>query len=85
MSLLPLSWPSSPHVARRSLLFGASASGLVAGARLGRAQVPAPTLDHTIRIAPLALEIGPGKVIRTTGYNGTVPGPAARVLGRVAA
>jgi FtsP/CotA-like multicopper oxidase with cupredoxin domain len=33
-----------------------------------------------VRIAPLALEIAPGKVIRTTAYNGSVPGPALRLL-----
>ncbi|MGZ5910019.1 MAG: multicopper oxidase family protein, partial [Reyranella sp.] len=28
---------------------------------------------------PVALEIAPGKVIKTTGYNGTVPGPVLRL------
>lgn len=32
----------------------------------------------TLRIAPVSLEIGPGKVIKTVGYNGTVPGPVLR-------
>jgi FtsP/CotA-like multicopper oxidase with cupredoxin domain len=36
-------------------------------------------VDHTIRIAPLSLEIAPNNVIRTTGYNGSVPGPALRL------
>ncbi len=35
---------------------------------------PAPA-DHTIRIAPVSPEIAPGKIIKTTGYNGAVPGP----------
>jgi FtsP/CotA-like multicopper oxidase with cupredoxin domain len=35
--------------------------------------------DHTIRIAPVSLEIAPGKMIETTGYNGTVPGPVLRL------
>ena len=39
----------------------------------------APRADHTIRIAPISLEIGPNKVIQTTGYNGTVPGPPLRL------
>jgi FtsP/CotA-like multicopper oxidase with cupredoxin domain len=45
------------------------------------AQTPTPAvgIDHTIRIAPIALEIAPNKVIRTTGYNGSVPGPALRL------
>jgi FtsP/CotA-like multicopper oxidase with cupredoxin domain len=32
----------------------------------------------TLRIAPITLEIGPGKTIRTVGYNGSVPGPVLR-------
>ncbi len=35
--------------------------------------------DHTIRIAPVALEIAPGKIVKTTAYNGTVPGPPLRL------
>jgi FtsP/CotA-like multicopper oxidase with cupredoxin domain len=31
-----------------------------------------------LRIAPVSLEIGPGKIIKTTGYNGSVPGPILR-------
>jgi FtsP/CotA-like multicopper oxidase with cupredoxin domain len=34
--------------------------------------------DITLRIAPVALDIGPGKTIKTVGYNGSVPGPAVR-------
>lgn len=34
--------------------------------------------DFTLRIAPVSLEVQPGKVIRTTGYNGSVPGPLIR-------
>jgi FtsP/CotA-like multicopper oxidase with cupredoxin domain len=40
---------------------------------------PAAAVDHTIRIAPVSLEIAPGKVIKTTAYNGTVPGPTLRL------
>jgi FtsP/CotA-like multicopper oxidase with cupredoxin domain len=35
--------------------------------------------DHTIRIAPVSLELAPGKTIKTTGYNGKVPGPVLRL------
>jgi FtsP/CotA-like multicopper oxidase with cupredoxin domain len=35
--------------------------------------------DYTLRIAPVALELAPGKTIKTTGYNGTVPGPTLRL------
>jgi hypothetical protein len=34
---------------------------------------------HTIRIAPVSLEIAPGKIIKTTGYNGAVPDSALRL------
>ncbi|MCD9106060.1 multicopper oxidase domain-containing protein [Bradyrhizobium japonicum] len=44
-----------------------------------RAQTLNKAADHKIRIAPVSLEIAPGKIIRTTAYNGTVPGPALRV------
>ena len=40
------------------------------------AQTPA---DHTIRIAPLRLEIAPGKIVRTTAFNGRVPGEVIRI------
>jgi FtsP/CotA-like multicopper oxidase with cupredoxin domain len=61
---------------------GAGAAGAATViSRSGRAQVaqPSPAADHTIRIAPVSLEIAPGKVIKTTAYNGTVPGPALRL------
>src|SRR2546428_9720830 len=32
----------------------------------------------TLRIAPISLEIGPGKTIKTVGYNGSAPGPILR-------
>jgi FtsP/CotA-like multicopper oxidase with cupredoxin domain len=40
------------------------------------AQEPKP--DATLRIAPLDLEIAPGKIVKTIGYNGSVPGPLLR-------
>jgi FtsP/CotA-like multicopper oxidase with cupredoxin domain len=43
------------------------------------AQAPEPKPDYTLRIGPVALEIGPGKIIKTTGYNDTVPGPLLRL------
>src|SRR5580704_11863981 len=36
----------------------------------------APNLK--LRIAPVSLDIGPGKTIKTVGYNGSVPGPILR-------
>ena len=34
--------------------------------------------DIKLEIAPLSLEIAPGKVVHTVGYNGRVPGPLIR-------
>jgi FtsP/CotA-like multicopper oxidase with cupredoxin domain len=72
----------SARVSRRGLLVGASTAAVAAAARLSfpaQATAPAAQADHTIRIAPLSLEIAPGKIIKTTAYNGTVPGPALRL------
>jgi hypothetical protein len=67
---------------RRELLLGAGSAGLAAVAILpDRGQAAAPSADHTIRIAPISLEIGPNKVIQTTGYNNTVPGVNKRRTG----
>ena len=35
--------------------------------------------DVTIRISPVRIEIAPGKFIKTTGYNGSAPGPILRM------
>jgi len=35
--------------------------------------------DVTLRISPVELEIAPGRVIKTTGYNGSAPGPVLRL------
>ena len=39
----------------------------------------AKAADHTIRITKASLEPMPGRLIQTTGYNGTVPGPMLRL------
>ena len=39
----------------------------------------AAAADYSLRIAPLRLELAPGKVIDTFAYNGTVPGPVLRL------
>jgi FtsP/CotA-like multicopper oxidase with cupredoxin domain len=31
--------------------------------------------DLTLRISPIDLEIAPGRIVKTTGYNGSAPGP----------
>ena len=35
--------------------------------------------DVALRISPVELEIAPGRVIKTTGYNGSAPGPVLRL------
>ncbi len=35
--------------------------------------------DLVLRIAPVSLELAPGKTVRTTGYNGAAPGPILRM------
>jgi FtsP/CotA-like multicopper oxidase with cupredoxin domain len=44
-----------------------------------QAQAREPSIDHTIRIGPISLELAPGKIVKTTGFNGTVPGPVLRL------
>jgi FtsP/CotA-like multicopper oxidase with cupredoxin domain len=67
-------------IPRRSFLIGASAAGAVLGTGLGTAYTQnSNDADHTLRIAPLRLELSPEKVIDTFGYNGIVPGPVLRL------
>ncbi|HWF09769.1 MAG TPA: multicopper oxidase family protein [Bryobacteraceae bacterium] len=58
---------------RRDFLtaLGAGAAGTLS------AQTPSPP-DYTLRIGPVSLEIEPGKIVRTTGYNGGAAGPLIR-------
>ncbi len=35
--------------------------------------------DVTIRISPVEMEVAPRKIIKTTGYNGSAPGPVLRL------
>ena len=50
----------------------APAAGTAAGASTGPA-------DVTIRIAPVLVELKPGQIISTVGYNGSAPGPIIRL------
>jgi FtsP/CotA-like multicopper oxidase with cupredoxin domain len=70
--------PSIPRLNRRQLLMGAGAVAL-AGAPDRSAQAQVAQADHVIRIAPASIEIAPGKIIRTTAYNGKVPGTPLRL------
>ena len=63
---------------RRRFLRGAAglaAGSLVEQRSLLRAQ---PAADYRLEIAPLQLEIAPGKIVHTFAYNGSVPGPLVR-------
>jgi FtsP/CotA-like multicopper oxidase with cupredoxin domain len=77
--MAPSPTPPMSSIDRRNFLIGLGA-GVAAGAALGTAYAQnATAADYTLRIAPLRLELAPGKVIDTFGYNGTVPGPLLRV------
>ena len=68
---------------RREILLGAAAAGVAVGGGLrwacAQAAGQAAAPDHALHIAPLRLELAPGKVIDTFAYNGTVPGPRLRL------
>ena len=79
--------PPSNLIGRRQFLgrMGAgtlAVAGFAAGAgSAGRALAQATTepVDHALRIAPLSLELAPGKVVKTFGYNGAAPGAPLRL------
>lgn len=58
-----------------------AASGTVARAQGYRAdaQGPAAKPDYTLRIAPATFEVAPRKIVKTIGYNGSIPGPLLRM------
>lgn len=68
---------------RRTFLAGAGALALQGASRnlLPNAlEAPQPSkADFTLRIAPVSVELAPGKVVKAIGYNGTIPGPLLRV------
>jgi FtsP/CotA-like multicopper oxidase with cupredoxin domain len=79
-----------PDLNRRKFLLTVGGAGLaVAGSLIvpppravnAQTQAPPQEADYTIRIAPVSHEIAPGKVIKTTAYNGSIPGPALRLKG----
>ncbi len=69
---------------RRQFLAATSAVALQMGSRalfpnLSGAAQSAAKADFTLRIAPVSVELAPGKIVKTVGYNGTVPGPLLRM------
>jgi FtsP/CotA-like multicopper oxidase with cupredoxin domain len=53
--------------------------GPVATKGVATAQPRLQPADHTLTIGPCSLEISPGVVVKTIGYNGSVPGPMLRL------
>ena len=53
-------------------------SGSPIGRMAHAAAAPAKS-DFSLRIAPVKVELAPGTVIETIGYNGTSPGPILRM------
>jgi FtsP/CotA-like multicopper oxidase with cupredoxin domain len=74
--------PTKP-LGRREFLLGAGATALALTAGGARSRVQAQTVpgdaDMTVHIAPVTLELAPGRIIQTVGYNGAVPGPIIRL------
>jgi FtsP/CotA-like multicopper oxidase with cupredoxin domain len=75
-----------PKMNRRSLLFSAGAllasksfDAAFASSMKPSAALPSDKADHTLRIEPATLQIGPGVTIKTLAYNGEVPGPLLRL------
>lgn len=61
-------------------LAGAGATQLIAGSTLNAlTSVSVPKADHILQIQPLKLELAPGVIVDTVGYNGQVPGPLLRL------
>src|SRR5580700_8953468 len=48
-------------------------------ARMANAAAAPAKADFSLRIAPVKVELAPGTVIETIGYNGTSPGPILRM------
>ena len=71
---------AEPRMNRRDFLARAAATALTARSAL--AERPGKVLSgphFNLTIEPVALEIAPGLIIPTVGYNGTVPGPLLRL------
>ncbi len=64
---------NGPQLNRRDFMV---ALGLALVAE-GQVQEP-PKPDFSLQIGPVTVEPKPGKILKTTGYNGSVPGPLIR-------
>jgi len=70
------------RLTRRGFLYGAAtvasafAAGPISALERGHSST---TADVTLRIGQVNVDVAPGKMIRTTGYNGSAPGPLIRL------
>jgi FtsP/CotA-like multicopper oxidase with cupredoxin domain len=68
-----------PLFNRRQFLtrIGAAGAALPLASRVVAAQAQSVSTkpDYSLRITPVSLELAPGKIVQTFGYNGTAPGP----------
>jgi len=73
--------PARSGVTRREFLRVTAAAGsqLLAGGRAGAGGGPEPPAELTIHIAPVRVEVAPGRIVSTVGYNGSVPAPVLRL------
>jgi FtsP/CotA-like multicopper oxidase with cupredoxin domain len=61
------------------IIAGQSLGALVAAQTKPVNTLPGAKADHSLRIEPCAIEIGPGVTVKTIAYNGQVPGPLLRL------
>jgi FtsP/CotA-like multicopper oxidase with cupredoxin domain len=60
-------------------LLGTTAFAELAG-RMGlQTALQNPNADIELHISPVDIEVAPRKIVKTTGYNGSVPGPVLRL------
>jgi FtsP/CotA-like multicopper oxidase with cupredoxin domain len=67
---------------RRDFLAATAATAVQVGwqtAWPSRALAEAAKANFSIRIGPVSVEIAPGRIIKTVGYNGVFPGPLLRL------
>jgi FtsP/CotA-like multicopper oxidase with cupredoxin domain len=46
---------------------------------MGALAIPDSPADFTLRVAPVSVEIAAKRIVKTTGYNGSFPGPVLRM------
>jgi len=73
-------------VERREFLAMTSAAAIEVGSRaflpnLAQGAQAVAAADFTIRIEEVSVELAPGRIVKTIGYNGTAPGPILRMRG----